>query len=75
VDRTEWSGCGQWIANAPEHTFVAHPLLDECLDEGGLARARLAAEQDESASAVTRPIGQSPELIELVIALSELHRC
>ncbi len=73
MDRTEGTRRRQRVASAPQHTFIAHPLLDECLDEGGLACALLTAHQDHASPAGPRVVGPGPELAELVIALSEPH--
>ena len=65
--------CGQWVAGAPKHAFVAHPAFDERLDERGLPSTRLTAHQHHASATNARVVGAGPELAELVIALREPH--
>jgi hypothetical protein len=71
--QTEWQGCRQWVADAPEHAFIAHPPVDERLDKGGLTGARLTTHQNHATSTGARVVGPGVQLAELVIALSQRH--
>jgi hypothetical protein len=64
---------GERVARAPEDADPLREALDEAARQARLARARLAAEEDEPTRSGPRLLQARFELVEIGLALDELH--
>ena len=73
VHRGEGPGCRQPVARTPECARVAPVLRHEPLHEGALSESRLSGDEQQLAATLAGFLKASGELVELRLALEQVH--